>query len=573
MSDERVAGFTDTRLGMNSTVNPIGLSESQVAKAINVAVRGSLPKTRPGFVEQNVTLPSGTFQGAGVWSLHSGDRLVFVVSGVLYTLSVDTLTLVNHGLVRDTAAQCFFTQVERYFIVQDGVGNPTVLEEVSGAPQIYTDAVTTYPGFMGIFAHGRLHYVPKNVPLTSPAVDGRATIVSGDVLEIDDPGTVFGNGETEHLNGGGAHSMPLELGYVHGLGVFRNASTGTGNGEVIAFARNGLASFDFSLRRETEWTTQILSRVLFQGPGCVSPWSVHNVNDDLLYRGPDGLRSVRYTASSTGGHSGSLSNVPMSVEVEDIFDGEYLEYASIAHANNRVLTTIFGTGSPSYRALASWDVAARYYNGSQSPGVFDGFWTGSDFKQVVTAQWNGTPNLFIFADDLKLYRVDETIHTDVKADGTEVDIESRINTKAYMFGVMERPKELRYVEFVVSDLSRDTDISVYFRPYGYPLWSFLGTKTIEVASGSLPQTRRQLRIPLDTQGETCDPSTGKPLSSGFAFEFAIKWTGHAELTNFHAVAREWGESPPQCGNGTGNPVIASAEAGQELDDFSYEIEV
>lgn len=573
MANERIAGFTNTRLGMNSTTNPLLIAESQVARGINVVVRDSLPKTRPGFVQQAVTLPSGTFQGASVWSLNSGDRIAFVVSGVLYTLAVDTLTLTNLATTLDASAQCYFTQVERYLIVQNGVDAPTVVHEVAGVPQLYTDPVSVPTGYAGVFAHGRYHFVPRHIPNTAPAQEGRTSLVSGDVQILDEPETVLEATETEYLNEGGAHAMPLELGFIHGVGVYRNAATGTGNGEVIAFARNGLASFDFSLRRETEWKNQVLSRVLFQGPGCRSPWSVVNVNDDLLYMGYDGLRSVRYTMTNVGAHSGSLSNMPLSVEVEDLFDGLYLPYASIASANNRVFATIFGTGSPAFRGLASWDVAARYYAGANVAGVFDGFWTGATFRQVVTAQLNGVPQAYVFTDNLRLFRIDPAADADMLTDGTEIDIESRVITGAFNFGSFENAKELMYAEFVVTDVTRDTSFSVYYRPHGYPLWTLLGTKSLDVGVGSLPQTRRLLRIPLDTPGETCDPSTGKPLTSAFAFEFAIEWTGHAEITSFHVKAREWLNAPPVCDAETGVPVAPSATAGEALDDFSYVIEV
>ena len=373
-----VGGFTGLGLGMNGALSPVLLTPAQFARGINVSIRGSLLKTRPGFVEEDLSLTC-----KGISSLMApGDRIVFVVGGTVYLFFIETGVVTSFGALLSTTAQCFVTSVDRYLVVQDGISEPVILEDVSGVPQleasfseeetwsvtandagvtllypptaitsiVYTPSggadetldpstysfsgveltfspalatagsvevsYTTVPsipiGYMGVYAHGRLHMVPTNQLNVVPAVDGRDSILSGDVKLASDPSKVLRFTETEYLHGGGAHSLPLEMGFIGGIGVYRNAPTGTGNGEVIAFGRYGVAGFDFSLPREQTWSSQSLSRVLFFGSGSKSPWSIVNVNDDLVYRGLDGLRVLRYVITQTAGSSGGMSNLPIS---------------------------------------------------------------------------------------------------------------------------------------------------------------------------------------------------------------------------------------------------------------------
>ncbi len=647
MPGEMVSGFTNLGGGMNGAAAPSVLPENQYSRGINLTVRGGFPRTRPALVEEAVPgMPVGVPQGAGTWSLASGDRIVFVVSGRIYVLWTDTLAVMDMGPGMNPANQCFVSQVDRYALIQDGNSTPIVLEDVSGVPQFFAgmdreeslvvaagdtkvvlqysadrNIVVTYTptagtatimdpaldylvdgvqinfttplpstgkidvtytadhsipiGYMSIYAHGRLHLVGKY--LTNTTTEGRDSIISGDIKLPNEPSTVLQFTETEYLNGGGAHGMPMEMGFIGGLGVYRNAHTGTGNGEVVAFGRNGVCAFDFSLYRETQWTTSSLSRVLFFGAGCSSPWSIVSINDDLVYRGNEGLRVLRYSVSQMAGNAGGLSNVPMSIEVSTFLqnDSAYLPFVSCATSDNRLYTTAGGAtseGATEFRGLVSWDLAAAYYNGITGLGVYDGMWTGDRFAFTVTALRDGAPTTYVFARGPILYRIDAAATTDVSLTRGVKPIEAQLFTRGYNFQDVTTTKQFQYIELWLADLRMDTQIEVFIRPVGYPLWKPLGTREFKVGDGSLPQIRRKLRFSVDFGSQSCDPSTSEPLFVATEFQIAVKWTGYARIERMRVVSEPVGEPPPSVCSETEAVVLQASEAsGETLDDFSYSI--
>jgi hypothetical protein len=564
---EQVEGFVELRDGMNGYRNPALLSELQYSDGINVSARGGLVQTRPALVLEDISLPQGLFQGAGVWSLASGDRFVYVCDGVLYTLGVDSLTLVNLGSLLNATAQCFFEQVDEFMVIQDGVSAPIILQLVAGVPTVFSGTQSIPTGYTMIFAQGRLHMVPTLVPSTSQ--DGRAYLVSGDILQPLDNETALLFTETEYLSEGGAHSLPAEMGFIHGLGAIRNALSGTGVGQVVAFGREGVCAFDFSIQR-AYWKDQALSQVLFFGAGTLSPWSILNVNNDLVYRSQDGIRVLKYSTSQSSGNSGALSNTPMSIEVDKylVGDYDYLARTSSAAADNRVLITASGTDTYYFQGLISWDVAAGMYSGAQGVGAYDGIWTGANFAQVLNAFKDNVRTMFVFAEGPVLYRVDD----DAVFDGTDTPIEARIETRVFNFGDLVAKKKLKYIDLWVSNIPTDTEFEIFYRPHGYPLWTSMGTRNIEVPAGSLPQQRNRLRFSVNADEAGCDPVSKDLLYTGTRFQFSIQWTGRAQIDAFRCVVDLLTEAPPDlCDNSEGIMLTSSAVSGITLSSFSYVI--
>ena len=561
-------GFVDLRNGMNNSRNPLLLPETQCSKAINVSFRGGLATTRPSFVKFGVELPEGVFRGMGKWSLESGDLLVFAIDSWVYTLKLDTATLVKHTELSHSRSQCFFLQAAQYLIVQDGWGPPVVLEDFDGTPGATTASSTIPPGYFGAYAHGRIHMVPVLIPNTSRS--GRASLISSDIMLLDEPSNVLQYEEGEYLSEGGAHAMPLEMGFIGGLGVLRNANTGTGAGAIIALGRDGVCAFDFSISRDL-WKSQPISQSLFTGSGCRSPWAVVSLNNDLVYRGIDGLRTLRYTGSQAGGNSGALSNTPLSQEVDNFFDNDFrfLSATSMAVSENRLFTTAMATSVSSFGGLVVWDVGAAYYSGVDATGAYDGLWTGAVFSQVLSALYKNRTRLFVMSKSNVLYYLGESEVNDPN----DTPIECRIESKAYPFGDLVTTKKLLYVELWLQDLVADTTIKLWYRPHGYPLWKEMGERTVKVPPGSMPQSRRRLRFSIDFSVDNCDPVTGEPLYVGTAFQLAIQWVGRATIGGVQALAEPVPEQPPDpCDEDEGFILESSTHMGETFNDLSYSFE-
>ena len=575
MSEKECAdGFISLLDGMNSGLEPALLSDYSYAKGINVSSRRGFVHTRPGFVKEPVTLASGTFQGAGRWSLNSGDRLVYVIGGQLYAYSIQSAAIVSFGLKFVDSGQCYFCQADRYFIVQDGESPPVVLEEDStGAPVITSDVVGIPIGTIMSYAHGRLHEVPKYVPGTTES--GKPYFISGDVIKANAPQDVLKFTESGYWNEGGAHGLPQELGFITAMGPMRNAATGTGVGSHIVMARNGMSAFDLSIAR-SQWNSTQLAQLLFAGPGSgtLSPFSVISVNDDLIYRGVDGLRTVKYASTALSGGAGALSNVPISNDVSIYMDNEpqaFLPYVSADFCDNRVLYTCSGTDSRYFRGLISLDVAQVYAMRQVEDPSFDGLWTGGTFAQVIVADRDRKPYVFVFTKTPALYRLEPNAKMDVETKKIVSRLETRVMSFTQEYAIYT--KRLKFVELWVSDLYHDVFFEIFYRPGGYPLWATLGSKIVRVGANSMPQRRRKIRISLDKPGAFCDPATHEVLDKATDFQFCIRWTGYAKIEKFTVRASADIDAPQTaCSEAEAVDITEGGTAGISLDDYEYVFE-
>lgn len=560
-------------------------------------------------VEDSSLVANPAFQGAGVWSLESGDRFVFVVAGHVYSLEIGTLVVTQitgtdpwTDPVFDTEAQCYLCQADRYMVVQDGTSDPVVVMDEDGTPRqfLYTEDASYgsedharylsgsdadfvfgsnlagyegYPpqgvptGTVMAYVMGRLHVVPRYVP--GGTETGRPYFLSGDIVKPSDPEDCLRFKETQYLTGGGAHGMPVEMGFIHGMFMMRNSEAGTGVGDLYALGRNGLSAFAVSLSRD-QWTDSNIAQGLFVGSGTKSPWSIVQANNEVLFRGTDGIRSISYTTSAQW-RSGSLLNLPLSTEVAEYMqDADYLPHVSASFFDNHYLISCAGVHDRYFQGLLHMDQATVVNLGSPaSSPAYTGVWTGDDFAQVLCARKDDVPRGFIFAAGPKLYLIDDAVDQDNAA----VSIESRIETRAYNFQDPVARKVLQKVDLWVSDVTQDTTITVYVRPDGYPYWAPVSTKTILVGSGSASQIRRKLHFGLDSNADYCDPVSCRPLHNASELQFAIAWTGHMQLDRAIFVADVIGEAPSDpCSETSAVVIEPSSTAGVELEDFTYRID-
>jgi hypothetical protein len=546
--------------GMNESLHPTLIPATTYARGVNTDIRNGKIRTRPALVKEDVDLGTGTFQGAGLWSLESGDRLVCVISGRVLSIKVDTMAKTDLGVVLDTTAQCFFCQVDKYMVIQDGTTTPVIIEDVAGTATIYAGAQSIPVGTIMTYAWGRLHVVAN-----SP---GKMYFTSGNVTLPSSPASGLLFTESEYWAAGGAHGLPAEMGHIGGLVALRNAATGTGLGGLYAIGRNGVSAFDVSISRG-DWVDQNISQVAFFGPGTRSPWSVLALNNDVLYRGLDGLRTVTYSVSFARGQT--LATAPISHEVRSWFDYEstsYLPYVSSAAVDNRLLMTVSGTNDRYFRGLVSLDTLPMYNMSGAAPMAYNGVWTGLEFGQVLTALQDGTPTAFVFSSHPNLYRIDDT----VRADNSTEDIESRFITRAFSFTDNLNTKQIRFLDLWFSQVYRDTEVKVYVRPSGYDKWTLMGTRDLTAPTDGSAGVYRRVRFSLEQYYGTCNTLTGEALYTGTEFQFAIQWTGYLQIDKGLCVADVISEAPPDTCTVPTVSAESGASSGVDLSDWSYELE-
>lgn len=619
---EAMAAFGPLPGGCHGGLYPGLLPDTQFAAGVNVSVRGGFVRSRPGF-RKLLDLGAGTFQGAFIYRLNEGDRLVFVQSGQVKqvklfgdSLSASTYAVADTTRVgtNGTETQLFspnfgkddsgvwskhvnFVKAERFCVVQDGYHQPAIIGEVDAdSARVSFQSLTAYTSpdaestsvlysdvpvsLCMAYASGRLIVSPRflwqdltGIYPTTPE-SGRPFLAASD-LDLDTESCLRFI-ETNSANGGGYIRMPQESGFVIGLSPFRNSETVDGNGALLAFCQDGINAFNFAFERST-WGTgkQPISQMLFSGIGTYSPRALVNVNDDIMFRRVDGVGSVRYTASQVAGSSGSLSSTPLSFEVShrlSLDEFSDLPDVSAAFADNRFLMTTGGktVDGAGFRGVMSLDTAALYSMANKPSPAYDDIWTGLDFLQVLSARYQGRDRHLLIArhkGTVGLWLVDPAARTD---EGTPIF--SRFYTRQFTFGDPMGVKRFDKVELWIRDLVGKATIRVYWRSDGSSLWSPAGEVILNAGATGLPQTRRRVTFGPEAENE-CD-TTGLPTRVGTAFQLCVEWEGSLSVERGVLFATP-GQSEPNrnCAEEAESVLEAGPDGtgGRVLDDFTYSV--
>jgi hypothetical protein len=603
MADLISDGFVSLLGGCNAGLAPTLLPATQFASGLNISCRDGLVRTRPSFSRLKVLVQgANNFQGAAVYRRTDADRVVFAADGIvhIYNLATDGLVTLAPGTPMSwDATSMYFAQADKYMVVQDGVNRPLIILDdalyrqagpytaysppapgpEAGINDIFTGTITTY-------GHGRIftvaNHLHANDGLPDTSTDGTPFIVAGDIRDNLEPDSILEFTETLFLTGGGELSMPAASGPVQGLGFFRNVQSGTGQGPLIAFAKNGVSALNVNTDRDAEWQGAGFAQVLFNDIGTISPRSVVSLNDDLLFRAFDGLRSLRYTASQVGGGSGVLSATPISHEVEpwlDMDDVDDLPHVSIAVAENRMLLTSAGRdttelGWPNgFHGLVCLDTAPAYgISGALVPPAYTGIWTGANWLQVLRGEVrNGKPTLLALGandSNIELWALD--VSGDLYRDNLDYKTLCRLYTRSFDFGNARTLKKFSHVDVWVQDLKGDAELTAYYRPEGYALWNTCEAVSL-VADGENGQPQRRYRIRLTpTADDTYDPATGIHVGQGNNFQVCLEWEGSLALEKVVISVLPVTEEPGVCCPEAETAVALTPGAGGILlDDFTY----
>lgn len=546
---ETLQGITK---GVNDLLDPAFLDKGQVSRLLNVTVRNGLAESRPALFGQPCPV-QGRFQGAFVYELEGNLRWVLVVSGEVWTYSFATNTWLRIGAFPTTDfEQAYFCQAGRYAVVQNGVYSPVEnwpiifhedeLIDNLAVEYLWGNAVEkvsdfTYDGDSGLerdadairvpigkamaFGQGRLFVACERYydnGLSSGVVgwryDGLRHILASDDERWDDPARMLVFRQNDSLTGGGALTVPSESGLITSLAFMRNAATGTGLGELVVMCRRGSSAFAVGVARD-EWGAQGFGQQLFQTSGSSSPWAITAVNSDLVYRGEDGLRTLKYTASNETS-AGGLAVLPLSPEITTLMSRTspgHLAFVSAATADNFVFMTSDGvelsTGDVAFRDVLPWDLANFQASGEQSPRVFAGAWRGPLFHAVLRVSPTQYGAVYREADGGPLnYGVFST----VARDAAQI---SAVRTAAFSYGDPFTAKRVKYVDLAFDRVHTDLSVKVRWRADGNG-WHESGARNFKSAGG---RATRPFRVPVEMDNS----------GTGYLIEFAVEWTGHARL--------------------------------------------
>jgi len=561
-------GFVSLIGGMDEGLDPSALQPTNYVRGLNVTNRGGLVKTRPAF-KKICDLETGDFKGAFSYRLHDAHRIVYGHGAQVSVLRLDTLATANVGAL-SAADRFYFAQPDRYCVVQDDASSPVVIDEDAA----YTGTNSIPVGSIMAYGHGRLFVVPRyayDSDGNPTALNGRPYFLAGDLIKPYQPGEVLKFTEASYLNEGGGFALANESGYITGMSFIRNALSAISQGPLVVFGEYGVSAFGIDAERST-WNDIDIAYTLFTDHGGQSDRGVLPVNNDIIFRSDDGIRTITYSSQKV--RSG-LANDPVSDEVREVLaldDAEDRAATSMAYADGRAFMLSGGRDSDNcFRAIVSLDFSIASRLGQSADPAYDGIWTGLKFQQILSARYQGERTLLVIAKNgakNELWRLSGS--QDEYQDGSASPTRCRLYTRQYNFTLMGQRKRFDHLDVWVKDLRGSVDLTAYWRPDGYRLWNKCRTVTIasDVSAGGLPQNRYRVRV--EPLAEVFDEATDHDVQSGDLFQFCIQWTGSCTIEKVRMGAVESPDEPLYYDQETANALAESANS-VTLDDFAYTI--
>jgi hypothetical protein len=540
MSNWLQVPFSTCPGGVSSAVAPELLPQSQFAWAMNCAIRGGKPHTRPPFVERLI-LPSGIHQGSCYFGVQNG-MIVVSIQGLLYRVRVGAntasfscenipLSFDNSGVLK----QVWMQQTIESLVIQDGQSN-AILYNGSIARRAASNEVPR--GTSMAYGNGRL-WVAIN----------QKELVAGDI-RTRTPGSELKFTETNYLSGGGSLYFPRGITGLEFIPVTGAADFGT----LIVFGRDYCESIRADVTSRDMWP-QMAGFVtnVFRDIGCAGDWSIVQVNQDLYWRDSRGdIRSLA-NAISTNNSPGST---PISREVRRIvgFDSDQLlPWVSAIYFDNRLLMTaspyLNVSGGISFKDLVSLDFSPISTMQLKAAPAYDGTWTGiPGVAQIVTGEFDGINRAFaISSGEDGINRLWE-IETDGRDDviiscgsGAETDfrIKSLIEYPSVNFGLQKERKRLERCDVWLSGVDGELDVTAFWRTDNTQKWTEWDAvetcaKTTD-ANREFPHTWKNLlpeqrpQIKTFTIPDGVDAVTKYGLQVGFEFQMRLVITGKCQV--------------------------------------------
>lgn len=600
MNDGRIHDGHTFIFGMDMDTEPSALSSSVAANAVNRIFRGGRNRTRPGFIHKNFlfddeSLPYvdivrfGNIQGAYAYrKMKPGreDGIAVAIAGHVFFL-----TIVNDKVMvklickgnNPRLMHVWMEQAEEWLYIQDGNDLPWFW---NGLYPSTARRSTGTPGFeMPIgtimkYVHGRI--------FLSNAFD---QIAASDVMY----GAGFTNSanvqkftENTYWSEGGYFGTPTNLGPITGMVVVPRIARGnlSGQGELLIMSVDGGQTIEAGVSR-TLWKDQQVQSVTLTGRGCVSPYSLINVNNDVFFRSDDGLSSYRITLSDK---QNDLSFSKISRPVNPLFEQdtpELLQFASSIYFDNRVLTTVSPFLAPStniehgshryFRGIISLDLDKP---GREGEGVanYDGLWTGIRPVVLVNGRFGNTVRAFAISFDSdgenRIYEISRDGKSDL-IDRQAIKTKWSYTTKQFSWTDARSSNEFEVKNIIggdlwISDVSSRITIKAEYRADNTPTWSTLMSERefgSSLSDWNFSQPRYN-RFKFTTPEGKCTPGTSYPSNFGALHQVKVSGEGYVKVNRMRiAMGQNSPSGPGDCKTDDPTTILEGAADA----DFDYSI--
>lgn len=527
---------------------------------------------------------NGKFQGCEDYTTSSRTYSIVVISGHIFMINlldnkVTCLTNETNQL-NEIVDRCYFVQAGPYMIVQDGIARPRILQ--GSAIRNSDETLPEIPvGTNMAYGHGRIavQVSPRHFAM-------------GDIYLSYKPENVLRFKETQFLNEGGGFTVSGKLGNIVSLQYANVSDTSTGDGPLLAICDNGFSTFAVNNPR-IQWSNIAIQKIQLLGSGIVGHEASVNINEDILYRSHEGIRSYavgRTEAASAYKYTELSREMDPYIQADDRHDSRFL---TMAFFDKRML----GTTSPrSLKAKKSdWQIKKDTYDADPSEdnkkaldlayvddayfegiiafdfslagftksttssqytrkttGSYDGIWTGINPTKLFTTIVQKKKRCYAFAKDSNGMNVLYEITKEVTGlDNGSKRIQQSMDLRSMAFKTqdtyVEAPFIHKYLEDItvwIGELHDEVNIQVYSSTDVINRFGKLGELNIKAltSSSSDPQevgaAQSRAMIKLLEPAESYDETTGHPNRNGNEFQFRLAWEGRIRIRRLLAASRK-----------------------------------
>lgn len=567
-------GIANVERGVNSGLAPDLLPRNQLAFAVNMTVRGGFAGTRPGRRKDSLdfdddedlqsAFEDGLFQEAEYFSplMTREGQIIASISGRFFlirpgsygswsaTVQEITPTVANSPVLE----QAWMVQAEDFMVIQDGESFPIIYDGTT-ARRANSDEVPI--GTRMAYGMGRLWVARGREFEAGDIVNGPSGTATYQFRDA-----VLKFTENDYIAEGGAFGVPLQSGEITGMRFSANLDTSLGQGELIVFTERAVFAVHVPTDR-TEWKNlEIpLQRVAAMPFGATSHGGIVNVNGDLFYRSPDGLRSLIFARREFS--AGAYGNLPMSREMRRVLDDndkKLLKFANGCVFDNRLFMAISparNVGHGVYhRGIVALDFDLVSSMDQKSPPAYDGLWTGLRVLKILKGEFDGMERCFMFclsaAGKIELWEqtVDEYCDRPSMADRTR--IVGSWETPLLDFTSRFQRKRLETADVWIDGMKETVDFNVKYRPDEYPLWfdwhswnecADTGNCDVGCSPPLMKQPQYRTRMRLPRPAVVCEQGTEKTANVGYKFQARVEFTGCMRLKAMRVHAEDVQEFP------------------------------
>lgn len=610
VNDNRmVDGYLSGEGGIDSSVAPSLVGKNQWAWAVNTSFRDVWPTPRPGWIARQLEfgsseelrggLEDGYFQGAGSYRSDDGSAFIALsVSGRVFTIDVSSayevaeITIPGDPNTTD-APHAWFQQAEGWLVIQN-MANPAML--FNGAVSRRSGLNEVPVGGPMAYGKGRLWVARGSQYFGGDAVYSDKTYGRDSVIRFT---------ENTFLNEGGAFSVPD--GPVTGMAFAANLDTSLGDGDLLVGSQSNVYANSAPTDR-TVWKNmeQPIQRYAARAFGPMNHESMVLVNGDVIFRSPDGIRSLQYSRRDFE----MWGQTPISVEAHRAlrYDTDaWLSEASAVNFDNRVLMTIQpqldNDHGVWHRGLVSIDYHRVGGMQQKRSPAWEGVWTGLRILRILTVEVHRVLRCFILAlsdgGKIQLWEVTKTASFD-RNEEDDVPIEWILESRGMTF---ERPAVWKRLMGAVQWFDRilgEVSIQAYYRADESECWSIWDRWSECVQYRQCTPTevcpeypfgdvlpihpyRSQFRpyIGLTQPPDVPEGQTGGLTRDGYDFQLRLECSGRFRLKRLLMLAQEldmplWGDSrkvscPDPADTGDCQTGTCPGIACCDRDDYSYRV--